>query len=164
MKKSRELDRLGHFVLRQLATNFAKQSKLKDEIDNNPEVSKKEKRKLYADILDAGLETQLIVANVMSAAENSDTFRFTVEDQNTLSIQDVAARLGIKIKKCCKDKKPLLSKKDQDIKEKLEEVGQEIAKKMGVDSASVHAIKMTPEAAAAMGEMLETISKKQGEK
>ena len=164
MKKNRELDRLGHFVLRQLATSFAEQSKLKDEIDNNPELSKKDKRKLYADILDAGLETQLIVANVMSAAENSDTFRFTIEDQNTLSIQDVAARLGIKIKKCCKDKEPLLNEKDQDIKEKLEEAGQEIAKKMGLKGSEVHAIKMTPVAAAAMSAMLEAISKKQGEK
>ena len=163
MKKNKELDRLGHFVLKQLAGSFAKQAKLKQEIDANPEVSGKEKRKLYSEMIDSGLDMQVTVASVMSAAENSDTFRFTKDDSIDLSIQDIAARLGIKLKPCnkCKDK---LDSKDQDIKEKLEEAGKEIAKKMGLKGSEVHAIKMTPEAAAAMGAMLEAISKKQGDK
>ena len=163
MKKNRELDRLGHFVLKQLAISFAEQGKLKQEIDENPEVSGKEKRELYSQIIDAGLDMQVTVASVMSAAEKSDTFRFTKDDLEELSIQDVADRLGVKPKQCdeCKDK---LDSKNQDIKEKLEEAGKEIAKKMGLEGSEVHAIKMSPEAAAAMGAILEAISKKQGEK
>ena len=163
MKKNRELDRLGHFILKQLAKSFAEQGKLKQEIDENPEVSGKEKRELYSEIIDAGLDMQVTVASVMSAAENSNTFRFTKEDSEELSIQDIADRLGVKLKPC-DERKDKLDSKDQDIKKKLEEAGQEIAKKMGLKGSEVHAIKMTPVAAAAMSAMLEAISKKQGEK
>ncbi len=159
--KNRELDRLGHFVLKQLSINFVKQSRLKEEIEANKEVKNKDKRELYKEIIEAGIESQTIVARVMSAAENSSTFRFSRKDANTLTVQDVAGKLGIKLKKCC-DKK----KKDSgdDIAEKIESASKKIAEELGVEFDSIKAVADTPEVASEMKEMLEKLVKNQGKK
>ena len=158
MKKNREFDRLAHFLLKKSSENFAKQMKVKQEIDANTALSKKDVRKLYSDIINAGTETQTIIARIMSAAEKSNTFRFSIDDANNLAVEEVAQRLGLKLDECddCK--------KDSEIKSKLEEVGNKIAKEMGLKGSSVHAIKMSPEAAEKLSTILDAISKKNGDK
>ncbi len=156
MKKDKEFDRLGHTLLMQSSTNLIEVIKIKADIDANEELSGKEKKELYSDMIEASLRTQRTVASIMSAAGKSSTFRFSKKDAMKLSAKDIADRLGVKVE--CDE-----TTKDS-MQEKLEKVGKELAKKMGVKASSVHAIEMPPEAAAAMGAMLEAISKKNGDK
>ena len=160
MKKNREFDRLAHFLLMQTSSNIMEVVSIKQDIDNDEKVSNKKKRELYSDIIEVDIENKRLIASIMNAAGNSPTFRFSKKDATSLSIEDVADRLDVKIP--CYEKKE--DYKDEITKNKLKEVGKEIAKKMGLEGSEVHAIKMTPEAAAAMGAMLEAISKKQGDK
>ncbi len=160
MKKNREFDRLAHFVLIKLSANFVEQMKVKKEIDTNLELSNKDRRKLYSDIIDASITSQTIVAKVMAAADNNDEFRFSKKDAMKLSLEDVAKKLKLNIKTCAEKKAERA--KDKDIKDALESAGKKLAKKMGVESSSVHAIKMSPEAAKKLSTILETISKTEG--
>ncbi len=159
MKKNREFDRLGHFLLMQTSASLVDAINVKNDIDASTKVSGKAKRELYSDMIDANIESQRLVASIMSAAGNSPTFRFSEEDVVTLSIKDVAERLGIKVEcsECGKASK-------EDMEEKLEEIGKIIADKMGLDGTKVHAFKMDPAAAKTLGSILDKISKIKGEK
>ena len=159
MKKNREFDRLGHFLLMQTSAGLMDLITIKNDIDTDEKISGQKKRELYSEMIEASFESQKLVASIMSAAGKSPTFRFSEEDATSLSIKDVAERLGIKIEcgECGKAAK-------DDMEEKLEEVGKIIADKMGLDGTKVHAFKMDPTAAKTLGNILDKISKVKGEK
>ena len=136
--KNKELDRLGHFMLKKVVRSSAEQGRVKRDIDKDKKLTKKEKNELYSELIDALMESQLITATIMSAAENSDTFRFSEQDSDDMSIEDVAKKLNVNIDGCdeCKSKADV----------------------------EIHKIKMSPENASKIVSILEKMSNKQGAK
>jgi len=136
MSRKRDMDRLGHFLLK-----FAV-------VEINEDLNS-------ADPRANGLVTLKLIASIMQKAENAKMFEFTKKDAETMTVEEVCNAMDVEIPECdeCKEKVA-------EVKEEIKNAAESIAKKFGLKkSPKVTEIKLSDEQAKIFGDMLSSLTK-----
>jgi len=136
MGKKRDLDRLGHFLLKFAVVE------IKDNVDTSGN-----KKRVQLDVMD----TLQLIATIMQKAESAAKFEFSSEDADTMTVQQVCDNMDI----VCGDCEENI---DSNLKKDIQKVAEELAKKHGLKGAAVHEIKISSEQGKQLAEMLSKLS------
>ena len=94
--KKKQLNLLGHSMLKAQALLIAGIKQAYTKIKSDDGLSRKQENSLLRGLLDANILALEDIASIMSAAENSDTFKYTEDDDRCIT--HIAEALGIKVK------------------------------------------------------------------
>jgi len=134
MSKKRDLDRLGHFLLKFAVVE------IKEDIESD-------------DPKENAIDTLRIIASIMQKAESAKVFEFTKKDSNEMTVKDICDSMNIELPNCddCK--------KSDEVKEEIQKAAEHIAKKFGLKNAGVVELNLSDEQSSALKNILDNISK-----
>ena len=160
MKKQKQLDRLGHSMLKAQAMLSAGMKETYDLIKEDKKLSRKEENALLRGIIETLQDSIKDIASIMASAEESDTFVY--KQDNDQSIAEIATELGVKLELCEKCREEA-SKKILNEDYKNDALADIIKKASGKNvEVKTYAGKGKESLIAALDEILKDVKQKEG--